>query len=74
MMPVFTHRKGQLWLAEKVALDLLHKGDIYADLMATMNFKNKVDACDDRPMTYPFCGSSSPHSWISYHPCGKGPH
>ena len=53
VMPVFTHRKGQLWLAEKAALDLMHKGDIYADLMATINFKNKVDARDDRPMTYP---------------------
>ena len=53
MMPVFTHRKGQLWLAEKAALDLMHKGDIYADLTATVNFKNKVDARDDRPMTYP---------------------
>ena len=39
--------------AATVALDLIHKGDVYADLTASVTFKNKVDARDDRPMTYP---------------------
>ena len=53
MMPVFAHKKGQLWLQEKAALDLIHKGEVFADQIASVNFKNRVDARDDRPMGYP---------------------
>jgi hypothetical protein len=53
MMPTFVHKKGQLWLAERACTDIIHRGSIFADMSAMLVFKNKTDARDERPMSYP---------------------
>ena len=51
--PVFTYNKGRLHLEESKCSELLTKGNHNIDVSFYMNFTDKQDGRDGRPMVYP---------------------
>ena len=52
-MPVFSHKKGHLWFAERTAMNFLTKGNVNLDTTYSILFKDQGDSRDQRPMVYP---------------------
>lgn len=52
LMPEFTYKKGQLWLLEGSTIKQLATANINVDRSFTLNFKEKSDSRDSRPLNY----------------------
>ena len=52
LMPTFSYKAGQLWVAEEIAMTLLMKGPVNVDRTFFMPFIEQVDLRDSRPMSY----------------------
>jgi len=53
LMPLFTYKKGQLWMLEQAATKTLATSSMNVDRSFVLHFGTRVDARDTRPLIYP---------------------
>jgi hypothetical protein len=51
-MPEFTYKKGQLWMVEGSCIKSLATQGINVDRSCTLQFKERLDTRDNRPLSY----------------------